>query len=625
MQQLLQACYDAGDIELGLYTGKYCVPCELYYSDDDLLPGDLCPIHRKPVETVEEENYFFKLSRFEDRLLEWYDQHPNAIVPDFRANEVRGLIKGGLRDFSISRTSLQWGIPLPWDERHVTYVWFDALTNYITAVGYGSDPERFAEWWPVDYHLIGKDIIRQHCVYWPAMLLSAGLEPPKGWAVGGWLLVDGAKMSKTDGNVVDPLDLIDEVGVDGFRYYVLTAAAYGNDGDFSYEGLIGIYNSDLANNLGNLVSRVTTVVGSKCGGIAPAPARGQPARRGGGSGRRGRPGRLGRRAAQPSAGRDVEPDPCHQRLPGGQRAVEGRARARRRGGARRCAGGAANRRPAGLAGDPDDLAAGLGADRAGRQRRRAVARQRGDLGRLPGRCGGQQGRAAVPAQEGVMVHRGYTDSHCHIDDRLPGGADGAVAAARAAGVTRMITVGCDEATSRTAIEMAGRFEDVWATVGVHPHDAKDGLDFVEDLLAAPRVVAVGECGLDYHYDHSPRDVQRDAFAAQIALAHRHGLPLVIHSREAWDDTFDVLAGRGRPRADRVPLLHRRARRGAAVPRPRRVRLLLGHRDVQDGDRCPGGRPSVPVRSPADRDRQSLPRPRPTSREAQPAGARDRRR
>ena len=150
------------------------MPCELYYSDDDLLPGDLCPIHQRPVETVEEENYFFKLSRFEDRLLEWYDQHPDAIVPDFRANEVRGLIKGGLRDFSISRTSLTWGIPLPWDDKHVTYVWFDALTNYIAAVGYGSDPERFEQWWPVDYHLIGKDIIRQHCVYWPAMLLSAG-------------------------------------------------------------------------------------------------------------------------------------------------------------------------------------------------------------------------------------------------------------------------------------------------------------------------------------------------------------------------------------------------------------------------------------------------------------------
>ena len=276
VQRLLQACYDAGDIELGMYVGKYCVPCELYYSDDELLPGDICPIHRRPVETVEEENYFFKLSRFEDRLLAWYDEHPGAIVPDYRANEVRGIIKGGLRDFSISRTSLQWGIPLPWDERHVTYVWFDALTNYITAVGYGSDPERFAEWWPVDYHLIGKDIIRQHCVYWPAMLMSAGIELPRGWAVGGWLLVDGAKMSKTDGNVVDPLDLVDDFGVDALRYYALTATNYGNDGDFTLDGFVGVYNSDLANNLGNLLSRVTTVVGSKCDGVAPTPRADSP-------------------------------------------------------------------------------------------------------------------------------------------------------------------------------------------------------------------------------------------------------------------------------------------------------------------------------------------------------------
>jgi len=144
------------------------------------------------------------------------------------------------------------------------------------------------------------------------------------------------------------------------------------------------------------------------------------------------------------------------------------------------------------------------------------------------------------------MERGYTDSHCHIDDRLPGGAEGAVAAARAAGVTRMITVGCDEPSSRTAIEMAARFDDVWATVGAHPHDAKDGVAFVEELLGSPRVVAVGECGLDYHYDHSPRDIQREAFAAQIAIAHQRRLPLVIHTREAWDDTFDILGAEGTP-------------------------------------------------------------------------------
>ena len=276
VQQLLQACYDAGDIELDVYAGKYCVACEEYYADEELLDGDLCPIHKRPVEYFEEENYFFRLSRFQDRLLDWYAAHPGVIVPEFRGNEALGLIRSGLRDFSVSRTSLQWGIPLPWDPKHVAYVWFDALANYITAIGYGSDQERFESWWPVDRHLIGKDIIRHHCVYWPAMLLSAGLEPPAGWAVGGWLLVGGEKMSKTSGNVVNPLDLIDDVGVDGFRYYVLADTTYGQDGDFTYEGLIGRYNSDLANNLGNLLSRVATVVGKKCDGVGPAPRADSP-------------------------------------------------------------------------------------------------------------------------------------------------------------------------------------------------------------------------------------------------------------------------------------------------------------------------------------------------------------
>ena len=273
--KLLQACYDAGDIELDVYTGLYCVSCEEYYTDEELVEGK-CPIHKIPVQTVNEENYFFRLSRFEDRLLDWYRAHPDAMKPEFRGNEAIGLIKGGLRDFSISRTSLSWGIPLPWDSKHVAYVWFDALTNYMSAVGYGTDDERFAQCWPVDYHLIGKDIVRHHCVYWPAMLMSAGIELPKGWGIGGWLLSGGEKMSKTTGNVVNPLDLVDDIGVDGFRYYVLAETAYGQDGDFSYEGLLGRYNSDLANNLGNLLSRVATVVGKKCDGVGPAPSPDSP-------------------------------------------------------------------------------------------------------------------------------------------------------------------------------------------------------------------------------------------------------------------------------------------------------------------------------------------------------------
>jgi methionyl-tRNA synthetase len=273
--ELLQRCYDAGDIELDTFAGKYCVACEEYYTEDELLTidgvADCCPIHQRPVEYFEEENYFFRLSRFEDRLLDWYAKHPTAMTPEHRGNEALGLIRGGLRDFSISRTSLSWGIPLPWDPDHVTYVWFDALTNYLAAVGFGNGTDDYTAWWPA-VHLIGKDIVRQHCVYWPAMLMSAGVEPPKGWAIGGWMLVGGEKMSKTSGNVVDPLDLIDEIGLDGFRYYVLADTPYGSDGDFTYEGLVGRYNSDLANNLGNLAARVATVVEKKCGGIGTAPS-----------------------------------------------------------------------------------------------------------------------------------------------------------------------------------------------------------------------------------------------------------------------------------------------------------------------------------------------------------------
>lgn len=275
VKKLLQACFDAGDIEVDMYRGQYCVACEAYFIEEELIEG-MCPIHKKETTFVEEENYFFRLSRFEDRLLKWYEDHPNAITPSFRMNEVLGFIKGGLNDFSVSRKTLTWGIPLPWDPSHVAYVWFDALANYITAVGYGTDDKAFAENWPVDYHFIGKDIIRFHCVYWPAMLMSAGIEPPKGWAVGGWLLVDGEKMAKTAGNVVNPLDLIDVVGVDGFRYYVLAETTYGNDGDFSDEGLIKRFNSDLANNLGNLAARVATVVEKKCGGIGPASSANSP-------------------------------------------------------------------------------------------------------------------------------------------------------------------------------------------------------------------------------------------------------------------------------------------------------------------------------------------------------------
>ncbi len=275
VQALLRQIRDNGDIEMSTYEGLYCVSCEAYYSEDELDSGN-CPVHQRPAELFKEENYFFALSRYQQRLLDWYDAHPDAITPESKRNEALGLIRQGLQDLSITRTSLRWGVPVPWDEAHVFYVWYDALVNYLTAIGYGEDEERFARLWPSVHHLIGKDILRFHCVYWPAMLLSAGLEPPQRIHVHGYLLVGGEKMSKTRLNAIAPADLVADVGVDGFRYHFLRDTPFGPDGDFSYEGLVARYNSDLANNLGNLLSRVSTVVASKCAGIGPAPRADSP-------------------------------------------------------------------------------------------------------------------------------------------------------------------------------------------------------------------------------------------------------------------------------------------------------------------------------------------------------------
>jgi methionyl-tRNA synthetase len=282
VQALLERAKDNGFIEKGTYEGLYCVACEAYYTEDELLPSDdpdvpgLCPIHQRPVELLKEDNWFFKLSTFEQPLLDWYEAHPDAVQPDTKRNEALGLIRLGLDDISISRSSLRWGVPVPWDPEQVFYVWFDALVNYATAIGYGADDDRFHTWWPHVHHLIGKDILRFHCVYWPALLLAAGELPPHRIHVHGFLLVGGEKMSKTRFNQIAPADLVADFGIDGVRYHFLRDVAYGPDGEFSYEGMVARYNSDLANNYGNLLSRVATVVDKKCGGIGPAPRADSP-------------------------------------------------------------------------------------------------------------------------------------------------------------------------------------------------------------------------------------------------------------------------------------------------------------------------------------------------------------
>jgi len=271
--KLLTAVYENGrdDIYLGTYEGLYCVSCEAYYTEDELIDG-MCPIHGRPVEAMSEENYFFRLSAYQDRLLQHYEANPGAVEPESRRNEVVSLIKGGLRDFSISRTSFAWGVPLPWDADHVCYVWFDALTNYITAAGYGDDPARFERMWPADVHFIGKDILRFHAIYWPAMLMAAGVEPPRQVWAHGFLLVGGEKMSKTKLTGIHPFQLVDHFGVDAYRYYFLREIQFGQDGSFSWESMTDRYHADLANGLGNLASRVLAMVDRYFEGRVPEPS-----------------------------------------------------------------------------------------------------------------------------------------------------------------------------------------------------------------------------------------------------------------------------------------------------------------------------------------------------------------
>jgi methionyl-tRNA synthetase len=262
VQEMFRRIRDNGYIYKGSYSGQYCVFDELYV--DAAGPGSPCPECGRPTETVSEENYFFKLSAFEDKLLKLYTEQPDFIRPETRRNEVMAFVRGGLRDLSISRTTIQWGIPVPDDPKHVIYVWLDALSNYCTAIGFGSsekkDQQKFAHYWPADVHMIGKEIVRFHCVYWPAFLMAAGLPLPKSIVAHGWLLFEESKMSKSRGNIVRAETVIDVLGNDALRYFLLREVVFGQDGSFSFDALVQRYNSDLANDLGNLASRTLTMI-----------------------------------------------------------------------------------------------------------------------------------------------------------------------------------------------------------------------------------------------------------------------------------------------------------------------------------------------------------------------------
>ena len=281
VQKFLQSLKDSGYIYAGKYEGPYCVGCEEFKLPGDLIDADgekLCPIHSKPIEMVNENNWFFKLSEFTQPLLDHYKKNPEACQPESARNEVISFLEGGVSDLSISRSTFDWGIPVPWDTDQVVYVWFDALLNYATAVGLTDAPEteggkKFASTWPADVHLVGKDILRFHAVIWPAMLMAAGIAIPKKVFAHGWLLVGGEKMSKSKLTGIAPSDITDHFGVDAFRYYFLRAIPFGSDGSFSWEDMSARYTSELANDFGNLASRSAAMIEKYCGGKVPAVAK----------------------------------------------------------------------------------------------------------------------------------------------------------------------------------------------------------------------------------------------------------------------------------------------------------------------------------------------------------------
>ena len=472
VQGFLQKLYDNGHVYQDVYAGLYCVGCEAFKTEADLVDGK-CPEHDTVPEWIEERNWFFRLSSFEQQLLELYER-ADFVLPGFRANEARSFIEGGLQDFSISRAGQTWGIPIPWDPDSIAYVWADALVNYLSALTYARPGEDLLEtFWPSVRHLLAKDILRFHCVYWPAMLLAAGYEPPQQLFVHGYLLLDDKKISKSLGNVVDPLDLLDVYGTDPVRFWCARAVSFGQDGAASIAGIHERYERELGNDLGNLLSRTTAMVARYRNGTLRAAADAGRRRRGCARAarrrRRGPARRIRRhRRARAHLGGRARPQPRgrdDRALAAGEgRSTRRRARPRALRPRRRPSGG--RRRAVGLhprhgGGDPVGAAAARGARLVARRLRahRRDARDRGRSAALP------SPRAARGVAGTAVI-----DTHAHLD-----GCDEPAAflveRARAVGVSRIVTIGTGIPSCHAALAIAAAEQGVFAALGIDPHQA----------------------------------------------------------------------------------------------------------------------------------------------------------
>ena len=541
VQEVMQRIHDNGHVYKGLYEGWYCPKCADFKTEAEIGPGNTCPIHQIPLDREKEENWFFRLSAFEEPLKALYADRPEWVTPRTRYNEALAFINGGLQDVSLSRAKISWGVEVPWDPAHVFYVWFDALLNYYTALSFARDGEDLtSRFWPA-FHVIGKDILKFHAVYWPAMLMAAGIELPEGELIHGFLLMRDAsgaetKMSKSLGNVLDPFQVMDTFGTDALRYYCFREVSFGHDGGVSTLTFGERYETELANEYGNLASRTLAMIARYRDGVTPDTG-------------------VDPELALEFAGLVDEVTA----LLGDADITQALERIWQR--VRRLNRYVEERAPWQLAKDEAkaaeldttlrSLAEGLRSvtvllhpympETAGKLLaalgQPELALQSRRLRRTARRQPHRVAAAALP--EAAVI-----DSHTHLDS-TPGTDAEIVAAATAAGVTRILTIGTSADSARAAQAAAENHPEVWFAVGQHPNSATDfstgQLDELRELARHPRCVAIGETGLDDYRDYAPRADQERAFHAHIELARELGKPLVIHTRAADDDTIATLA------------------------------------------------------------------------------------